>query len=68
MEQVCFESEVEKSVTDGWCVCVCVDIDECSIIPNICMNGHCVNTEGSFYCECRTGFRFDDQLHTCAGC
>ena len=47
-----------------WCT---VDIDECTIIPNICLNGHCVNTEGSFYCECLTGFRFDAQMHICAG-
>jgi len=47
-------------------VCV-LDIDECTIIPNICMNGHCVNTDGSFYCECLTGFRYDTQLHICAG-
>ena len=50
------------------CVCVCaVDIDECTIIPNICENGHCVNTAGSFYCECPTGFRFDARTHICTG-
>ncbi|MEQ2210593.1 hypothetical protein XENOCAPTIV_016068, partial [Xenoophorus captivus] len=29
-------------------------IDECET-PGMCMNGHCVNTEGSFRCECMAG-------------
>uniref|UniRef100_A0A3B1IHS0 Latent transforming growth factor beta binding protein 2 n=1 Tax=Astyanax mexicanus TaxID=7994 RepID=A0A3B1IHS0_ASTMX len=31
------------------------DINECAI-PNKCPNGVCVNTEGSFTCECKNGF------------
>lgn len=30
------------------------DIDECET-PGICMNGWCINTEGSFRCECLGG-------------
>uniref|UniRef100_A0A8C0UAR3 Fibrillin 1 n=1 Tax=Cyanistes caeruleus TaxID=156563 RepID=A0A8C0UAR3_CYACU len=32
----------------------CADIDECET-PGICMNGWCINTEGSFRCECLGG-------------
>lgn len=31
------------------------DINECSM-PNKCQNGKCVNTEGSYTCECYGGF------------
>lgn len=31
------------------------DINECSM-PNKCQNGKCVNTEGSYTCECNNGF------------
>uniref|UniRef100_A0A3B3YIV9 Latent transforming growth factor beta binding protein 2 n=1 Tax=Poecilia mexicana TaxID=48701 RepID=A0A3B3YIV9_9TELE len=31
------------------------DINECSM-PNKCQNGQCVNTEGSFTCECNDGY------------
>uniref|UniRef100_A0A8C7YA88 Latent transforming growth factor beta binding protein 2 n=1 Tax=Oryzias sinensis TaxID=183150 RepID=A0A8C7YA88_9TELE len=31
------------------------DINECSM-PNKCQNGNCVNTEGSYTCECNSGF------------
>ncbi|PIO34909.1 hypothetical protein AB205_0047290, partial [Aquarana catesbeiana] len=31
-----------------------IDIDEC-LTPGVCMNGHCINTEGSFRCECPLG-------------
>ena len=30
------------------------DIDECQT-PGICMNGRCINGEGSFRCECPPG-------------
>lgn len=31
------------------------DINECSM-PNKCQNGECVNTEGSYTCECNSGY------------
>lgn len=31
------------------------DINECSM-PNKCQNGKCVNTEGSYTCECNSGY------------
>ncbi|XP_043928471.1 epidermal growth factor-like protein 6 isoform X2 [Protopterus annectens] len=35
----------------------CVDVDECSTGKAVCpMNRKCVNTFGSFYCKCQTGF------------
>uniref|UniRef100_W5N6L7 Fibrillin 1 n=1 Tax=Lepisosteus oculatus TaxID=7918 RepID=W5N6L7_LEPOC len=35
------------------------DLDECSADPNTCKNGQCINTDGSFRCECPLGFRLD---------
>ena len=36
----------------------CLNIDECSIVKigGICGNGTCVDTQGSFRCECHAGF------------
>ncbi|MGH0119001.1 UNVERIFIED_CONTAM: hypothetical protein FKN15_003550, partial [Acipenser sinensis] len=36
-----------------------VDLDECSSDPGICKNGQCINTDGSFRCECPFGFSLD---------
>lgn len=36
----------------------CVDIDECSSNNNTCQH-NCTNTEGSYTCSCREGFRPD---------
>ena len=32
------------------------DIDECRISPDLCGHGTCVNTPGSFECECFEGY------------
>ncbi|XP_065432222.1 adhesion G protein-coupled receptor E5 isoform X10 [Chrysemys picta bellii] len=35
----------------------CQDIDECKKTPDICSpNATCVNTPGSYWCECRAGY------------
>lgn len=41
------------------------DIDECAEHTNICKNGHCTNTFGSFMCSCNEGFRLDDSGVVC---
>ncbi|XP_035710508.1 fibrillin-2 isoform X2 [Folsomia candida] len=41
------------------------EIDECSLVPNMCGKGVCVNTPTSFRCDCRLGFVYDEVAHTC---
>ncbi|XP_011314655.1 fibrillin-2 [Fopius arisanus] len=44
----------------------CADIDECSTIEDICTsNEECVNTVGSYVCNCRTGFRRENLTQAC---
>lgn len=53
----------------GFCVNVCVsltDIDECQT-PGVCMNGRCVNTQGSFRCECFAGLTVGVSGRICVG-
>lgn len=40
------------------------DIDECQT-PGICMNGRCINSEGSFRCECPPGLAVDVDGRVC---
>ncbi|XP_002931771.2 fibrillin-2 [Xenopus tropicalis] len=35
------------------------DVNECLENPGICANGHCINTDGSFRCECPMGYNLD---------
>ncbi|XP_074237990.1 fibrillin-2 isoform X4 [Saimiri boliviensis] len=35
------------------------DIDECKVMPNLCTNGQCINTVGSFRCFCKVGYTTD---------
>ncbi|PVD20223.1 hypothetical protein C0Q70_20719 [Pomacea canaliculata] len=41
------------------------DVNECVIHPGICKNGICVNTDGSFRCECAPGYHLDASGTNC---
>ena len=45
------------------------DINECTTISNTCptVGSYCVNTNGSFACECKTGFTKGADGITCEG-
>uniref|UniRef100_A0A4W4F9J8 Fibrillin 2b n=1 Tax=Electrophorus electricus TaxID=8005 RepID=A0A4W4F9J8_ELEEL len=44
---------------------ICEDINECEVFPGVCINGRCVNTHGSFRCECSEGLTLDEGGRTC---
>jgi hypothetical protein len=41
------------------------EIDECELMPGTCQHGTCMNTIGSFRCECERGYEFDEDSHQC---
>ena len=41
------------------------DIDECNEMDNLCQNGRCSNTFGSFMCTCNDGYVIDDANAMC---
>lgn len=43
------------------------DIDECSSQPGICVNGQCINNQGSFRCECPRSLTLGPDGLTCLG-
>ncbi|CAK9820357.1 FBN2 [Anthophora quadrimaculata] len=44
----------------------CIDIDECREIEDACSsNEECVNTRGSYTCNCKIGFRRDNLTQAC---
>ena len=46
--------------------CHYLEIDECTEEMSGCSQS-CVNTAGSYYCSCDTGFEIDVDQHTCHG-
>ncbi|XP_053329536.1 latent-transforming growth factor beta-binding protein 4 [Spea bombifrons] len=44
----------------------CVDINECQTEPTCGPHGKCVNTDGSFQCECLPGFRLSGDRTRCS--
>lgn len=42
-------------------------IDECSLMPQMCHHGTCINTPGSFECQCNRGYIYDADAHQCIG-
>uniref|UniRef100_A0A8C3TCD8 Fibrillin 3 n=1 Tax=Chelydra serpentina TaxID=8475 RepID=A0A8C3TCD8_CHESE len=45
----------------------CRDIDECKVLPNLCRNGQCINSIGSFRCHCKLGYTADITGTACVG-
>lgn len=43
------------------------DIDECERNPLLCRGGTCVNTEGSFQCDCPLGHELSPSREDCVG-
>ncbi|XP_064148544.1 nidogen-2 isoform X1 [Loxodonta africana] len=44
----------------------CVDVNECATGVHHCgPNSVCINLKGSYKCECRSGYEFADDRHTC---
>ena len=49
-----------------WLCIVILDIDECAVANGGCEH-NCINTERSFYCDCRDGFVLEDDGRQCRG-
>lgn len=47
--------------------CFFADIDECERNPLLCRGGTCVNTEGSFQCDCPPGHELSPSQEECLG-
>ncbi|MDA8032207.1 MAG: calcium-binding EGF-like domain-containing protein [Alphaproteobacteria bacterium] len=46
---------------------LCTDIDECNGTNPCAPNGNCVNTNGSFTCNCSSGYELDTGGQSCSG-
>ena len=55
---------LHKKVHGWFCI---LDVNECLESPGICSNGQCINTDGSFRCECPMGYNLDYTGVRCVG-
>lgn len=64
-------SEMEYSVHFlNTCFFFCLfraDIDECETLPDLCANGRCINTLGSYRCSCNKAYKVDHTGTHCNG-
>ena len=42
-----------------------MDINECDRTPGLCRGGRCINTPGSFHCECPRGHELAEDGKSC---
>ena len=47
-------------------ICTSLDVNECAIANGGCEH-ECINTEGSFHCDCRGGHMLESNNRTCEG-
>lgn len=63
--KICRSSSTHALGNFKWtCLNVSTDIDECSAENGGCQH-ECVNTFGSYSCQCRSGFMLHDNRHDC---
>ena len=58
--------DFRRFIQECYMVSQCSDVDECSIANGGCEH-ECINTEGSFYCDCRGGHELMSDNQTCEG-
>lgn len=44
-----------------------LEINECTVNPDICGQGHCINLPVGYTCLCYDGYRLNDQQTKCSG-
>lgn len=44
-----------------------IDVNECATMPDLCQNGKCINTLGSYRCICNRGYKADTSGLFCIG-
>lgn len=72
-----FHTVVAGGLTEGWKLSCAtpqhfvvpsfLDENECRTKPGICPNGRCVNTVGSYRCDCNEGFEVSPSGTECIG-
>lgn len=55
------------SLSEANTSCFHADIDECRVMGNLCKNGQCVNSIGSYKCICKPGYTTDITATQCVG-